>query len=341
MTCQSNLRQQGLGVMNYESAYKLLPASGEGIDFAALASYKLSPSWSKKYTLPGPISVYTVILPFIEQAALYDQYNTKFLYNDGRAPGNQIAAKTELGIYRCPSSPFGLESKDPNGYGRTDYFATCYTDIGTSVNGSGFYYRDETKGAAGALGLRPAKIGTVADGTSNTILFIEDTGRTHETVLFGTEGGFPDGVADAGGTVPSGDTVQTSIISYNTNPANGVTLSTLELYVNGTWVDQEGKRRSTVHRWADPDAAGSGVSGARNINGQYINNNRTPYGGNTNPDPALTFDATGQFCPWTENTAVSTTSRTRSTLEVQVPFSETVQFVTCLKIPMDFSFDVL
>ncbi len=119
------------------------------------------------------------------------------------------------------------------------------------------------------MGYYPAKIGTVVDGLSNSILFIEDAGRTHETQLFKTQGRRIDpasalGFAD-GGALPS--------------------------------------NRTTVHRWADPDAAGSGVSGPPNNTAssplpQFLNNNRTPYGG---PGwPTATAAAAG-ICPWSVN----------------------------------------
>jgi len=66
--------------------------------------------------------------------------------------------------------------------------------------------------------------------------------------------------------------------------------------------------RSTVHRWADPDAAGSGVSGPpNNVSGnavpQFINNNRTPYGGRGWPTATVAgTGSTGQNdCPWRVN----------------------------------------
>ncbi len=125
MTCSSNIRQQALGVMNYESAYKLLPASGQGItpNFWLPAA---TPSYVEELSVH---SVYTTILPFIEQANLYNQMNLRFAYNDTRAPANNAACKTEIPIFRCPSSIVGDDNLDPVGYGRTDYYAPCSTDI--------------------------------------------------------------------------------------------------------------------------------------------------------------------------------------------------------------------
>jgi prepilin-type processing-associated H-X9-DG protein len=64
-----------------------------------------------------------------------------------------------------------------------------------------------------------------------------------------------------------------------------------------------------VHRWADPDAGGSGVSGPDNAdipnvaNGvwfkHYVNNNSYPMGGP--PLVSAAAPAPGDGCPWTFN----------------------------------------
>ena len=264
MTCSSNIRQQGLGVFNYEAAYKLLPSSGQGITpifFLPVGS----PSFVEELSVH---SLYTTLLPFIEQGNLYNEMNLRFAYNDTRAPANNAACKTEIPIYRCPSSIVADNNKDPLGYGRTDYYAPCSTDISPT------FLRDRNLAVEGVLGFYPVKIGTVVDGLSNSILVIEDAGRTHETQLFRTQGRRVDFASAA-------------------NFADGGSLP---------------NNRSTVHRWADPDAAGSGVSGPpNNVAGnqvlQFINNNRSPYGG---PGwPAATAAGTAATgvnpCPWSVN----------------------------------------
>ena len=275
MTCSSNIRQQGLGVFNYEAAYKLLPSSGQGITpiFWLPTS---TPSFVEELAVH---SLYTTILPFIEQGNLYNQMNMRFAYNDTRAPQNNAACKTEIPIYRCPSSIVADNNKDPQLYGRTDYYAPCSTDINVTTQ-----LRDRRTAVEGVLGFYPVKIGTVVDGLSNSILVIEDAGRTHQSQLFRTEGRRPDAASVAG--------------FADGGPLTGADGS---------------PNRSTVHRWADPDAAGSGISGppnntAANAVPQFINNNRTPYGGpGWGMSPPITVaGATGTTfaglsCPWSVN----------------------------------------
>jgi prepilin-type N-terminal cleavage/methylation domain-containing protein/prepilin-type processing-associated H-X9-DG protein len=218
--------------------------------------YKVSPPATIFDTVEQH-SMFTYILPFVEKKDLYDQMNMTYTYRDTRWPGNQTAAKTEISFYLCPSNAF-LDRKDPFGYGQLDYFATVYTDI-DPVTG----LRNKATRMDGALAVPATGISAVVDGTSNTIAVIEDSGRTYPTVPFFSKSKYPD-PACASGNADSGDCAGTS-------------------------------NNRAVNRWADPDAAGSGVSGPPNEIAKYINQNNTPLGG-----PPGTVAPNGP-CPWSEN----------------------------------------
>ena len=64
MSCSNNLKQIGLALHNYESAYGYLPTSGEGND-------KQSPP----ATIFDVQSTLTQVLPYIEQEALYRKFD--------------------------------------------------------------------------------------------------------------------------------------------------------------------------------------------------------------------------------------------------------------------------
>jgi prepilin-type N-terminal cleavage/methylation domain-containing protein/prepilin-type processing-associated H-X9-DG protein len=244
MSCSSNMRQHGLAMMNYESAFKRMPSSGEGWDNIARRSDG-SPD-AILYWHSG----FTAILPFIEGNNIYQQMNLGFNYNDKRWAGNPLACKNEIPVYRCPSNP-QRQFVDPDGYGGLDYFFTAYTDIdpdpasATYLNRNRFSYKD------GVCAYKPSPIASIVDGTSKTIALIEDSGRTHETQGYGTKGSRAD------------------------RACNGVWGAIGDGCVTGNV--------TTVHRWADPDAAGSGVSGPPNGGRAkgYINQNRVPNGGPT------------------------------------------------------------
>ena len=203
--CMSNMRQIGLAISNFESAYKQLPAAGEA---------PKADGTSTGFAMHG---LFVHLLPFIEQGTIYNKIDLTVGY---RSSAQNIAAcARNVPTYVCPSNPFkqfhdvaGLAFDDPdepgtatiaaNGryWGVTDYFATCYTDISDGSNPlstAGPGWRDETNyKAGGALGIDYTKtkaaetftgvvstmatcypISAVMDGASNTIAVIEDAGR--------------------------------------------------------------------------------------------------------------------------------------------------------------------
>jgi prepilin-type N-terminal cleavage/methylation domain-containing protein/prepilin-type processing-associated H-X9-DG protein len=76
--CSNNLKQIGLGMLNYESAHKALPP---------LRVHSYGPSWA------------VTILPFLEQDNLFDRWNVHTAYTENTAQARQTPVKT----YFCPS----------------------------------------------------------------------------------------------------------------------------------------------------------------------------------------------------------------------------------------------
>src|SRR3954454_17350184 len=94
--CQNNLKQLGLAIHNYESSNKKLPSPGEGV---------IPNTATKDY---DSHSFFTYVLPYVEQDAAYRLFDLTKVYNDGSAPNNQVAAKTQISIFECPSGA-GIE----------------------------------------------------------------------------------------------------------------------------------------------------------------------------------------------------------------------------------------
>lgn len=161
--CKNNLKQIGLGLMNYESTYRLLPTGGEGTDKVNFQ------------TVFAPHSTYTMILPYIDQATTYAMINMNFQYND-TTNQNVTAFKTNVPAFICPSN--GIYVADAAGYGQSDYMPTVYTDIDpvtgvrNKMTGTSLNARKD-----GALGWHPAPLATITDGSSNTVAVGEDAGR--------------------------------------------------------------------------------------------------------------------------------------------------------------------
>ena len=83
--CKNNLKQIGLALHNYHDTYGAFPPA-----FTVDADGKRLHSWR------------TLILPYLDQAPLYDKIDFSKPWDD---PVNAEAAKTQLHAYHCPSAP--------------------------------------------------------------------------------------------------------------------------------------------------------------------------------------------------------------------------------------------
>lgn len=259
MSCSNNMKQIGLAMHNFEGAYGKLPTPGQVDSTGTNATLYTIHSWA------------TQILPYIEQEATYRMfdltspvpanYNKTFLhitskgldYDDPMFPSGWVAAQTQVKTFVCPSTALAPAARsNGEGLGCIDYMAVAVTDIdegtGARVVGTGSpQYRGRFFGMLNANG---STVASVVDGSSNTILVIEDAGRAHPTVpSFGAGSARNSPVAAPGHPVVGN---------------GGITPA----------------RR--VYAWADPDATTNGVSGPSNSTANKtarINNNQSPVGG--------------------------------------------------------------
>jgi len=227
--CANNLKQMGIGLHNYESAYQKFPTSGQSQTGVGIAVFDLH-------------STFTYLLPYVEQENVYRLIDLNFSYNDRRRPSNQVAAKTEIKTFLCPSN--ALYRRDPYGYGGCDYMPTAATDIDPATG-----WRNTDTRRLGALQFPATTILSILDGTSHTIALAEDTGRNHESIYPFTTSQYPDPVIVAG---------------WHPLPPDLPTAS--------------GNR--AFNRWAEPDT-GNGISGPPNnvggLKSPVINNNSRPF----------------------------------------------------------------
>jgi prepilin-type N-terminal cleavage/methylation domain-containing protein/prepilin-type processing-associated H-X9-DG protein len=335
-SCANNLKQIGLGILNFESAHKKLPTGGEGTFQNATISAT---------TCFADQSLMTVLLPFIEHQDIYNAMDLTRSYRDTGAgytipagdptlitgidgtmtfKGNVWAATRNIATYVCPSNPFNTpQARDPAGFGGTDYFATVYTDIddgGAGTTAATLGGRNKAMRAQGALSvdtsslpstvttasaggisadstvLTSVPVSAISDGASNTIAVIEDAGRC--SPLSFTQG-------------------QAPYYCLSTYPDNGVTNLLGTLLPDDVTGDATGATTGTsahgVWRWADADACGSGISGpfgntdtAGPYKGPWINQNAYPVGGTPiasigAPSAAGVKGAQGTNCSWTQN----------------------------------------
>jgi len=176
--CANNIRQIGLSLFNYESAHMQFPSagqakrggtgtnSGQNVFFTSLGVLE-------SFDNAAP-SVQAYILPFIEQNNVAVLFDLRYRYDIDpslpEAPTNQQAAKNEIGVFICPSTARGSNADD-EGYGFTDYSAPVTVAPGLSGDTNQGRFKCVLNGDS------QRRIGSITDGTSNTIAMAEDAGR--------------------------------------------------------------------------------------------------------------------------------------------------------------------
>ncbi|WP_152054053.1 DUF1559 domain-containing protein [Tautonia marina] len=170
--CTNNLKQLGLAVANYESANGVYPGAYPGSRYPA-PNEKQDSGW-------GVWSPHIMLLPFLEQQAIYNAFNfyTTAQEDEGAMSGpfQGTAATQRINAFLCPSSPlpvgnyWGFGSyPGPKRYPGNNYFASVGASLApwstASPNG---LFMIMSHGSASPIASRD-----VLDGTSNTVAFSE------------------------------------------------------------------------------------------------------------------------------------------------------------------------
>jgi prepilin-type N-terminal cleavage/methylation domain-containing protein/prepilin-type processing-associated H-X9-DG protein len=184
MKCSNNLKQMGLAAMNYESTYGYLPPQfGTVANNGGFGSNDASPQ--------------ALLLPYVEQASKYNQFNFNFkTWNDRDAVTNALNSGVNLAarcqdipIFLCPSDPStsirpadwvinGDNSPSQYPEGRLNYLA-CIGNTASlsptntnsaSWNAKGGIFATSWQGGQIMKGVA---ITAITDGTSNTAMFSE------------------------------------------------------------------------------------------------------------------------------------------------------------------------
>ncbi|QDU09258.1 DUF1559 domain-containing protein [Gimesia aquarii] len=185
-TCKNNLKQIGLALHNYHDTHRVFPpATINGGLNGCTAVQGSSPLLNH--------TCYQMLLPFMDQANLYNQFNWSI--PSGRAShgsGCSTAAPTTdqysivtspVPIFVCPSDP-GTQSHSTTS---ADYYIapgwrTSYGVVNYTTGGGGGSWAanaDTRKGTLGPNGA--AKFRDITDGTSNTMVLCETKLRKTST----------------------------------------------------------------------------------------------------------------------------------------------------------------
>jgi type II secretory pathway pseudopilin PulG len=158
--CTNNIRQLGLAIHNYESAFARLPTAGQGTDFTT----------SPPSTTFDQQSLFTTILAYLEQAGTFQRFDLSFAYN--ATPQNIAAAQQAIGTFVCPTKGWRMQSADQQRFGCTDYGPIYYVDIDPTTGLQNKAIRVE-----GGMVKGGGRMAEITDGLSNTVFVGEDNGR--------------------------------------------------------------------------------------------------------------------------------------------------------------------
>jgi prepilin-type N-terminal cleavage/methylation domain-containing protein/prepilin-type processing-associated H-X9-DG protein len=181
--CANNLKQLGLGLLQYESVHAVFPPSlvlgGVG----------------NKITWFGGWSVNARILAFVEQGALYNAINWSSAY---QLPMNLTAATTSISVFICPSEL----SPEPFAYGFGNTGVTSYGwCLGDWYVWGGFNKFPGRTAFSPNLSRRQSDFG---DGLSNTILASEVRARQYQFTDCGNLSGINNPGQIPAPTIPPG-----------------------------------------------------------------------------------------------------------------------------------------
>ena len=164
-SCKNNLKQLGLAMHNYHDVHKQFPPAAINLTQNPAPENCRHADWGATWIL--------MALPFIEQGALYDQYNFEQVARNGNATsGNNQVTRRRLEAILCPSHPTNssLLTQDFTGFEKGNYGV----NLGSGYNLERDHFNDSNRrGPFSVVGMYGAKFRDMTDGTSNCILISE------------------------------------------------------------------------------------------------------------------------------------------------------------------------
>ena len=148
--CANNLKQFGLAIANYESAFGHYPPSYQGVDY--------QPGWGWG----------SYILPFIEQANLYDfgEVDDTFFGNGSNPAYPTDYTEQIVTVFRCPSDQGPPLNSLRLNHGMSNYRAASGSET------SGFFIIDYDFGGV-LFQNSQVRHAQILDGTSNMVVIGE------------------------------------------------------------------------------------------------------------------------------------------------------------------------
>ncbi len=278
MQCSNNLKQHGLGLLNYESTYKRFPIGFRDTAPTNAMLYDGGWSWA------------TAMLPFIEQTAMYNRLDLRFHpYGTGEDPAgnNSAACAISLPTFRCPSDISPLTAANNGGNAAGNGIAAIAISSYCGVLGSFDGQWCQVSGSTNIAGVRnhgllvvndSRRMANVTDGSSNVLAVGEVSWRP----LINSEGSVRQFIL---GNVTTGG----GPLCTNSGPANNgphLHLRATRHKLNGP--QDTGEKQKAFHSYHTGGANFVYVDGSVHFISENIEHTNTNF-----TDPGVT--ATGPF----------------------------------------------
>src|SRR5690606_27940838 len=196
--CKNNLKQLGLALHNYHDVHNSFPIG--------------SRYGTGTYSNLSGCNWRTSILPYLEQGTAYDQMNFNGHSFSGYSAypfsgGNEFLSGLKMDVFLCPSSsldPFYDSGSTINQHRSLMHHYVGLAGATPDPGGNTSRCVQNTRGIACNNGLLPANenrgIKDATDGTSNSILVAEQSGRVGQNIINANYGGGWTGTSgDSGG----------------------------------------------------------------------------------------------------------------------------------------------
>jgi prepilin-type N-terminal cleavage/methylation domain-containing protein len=165
--CRNNMHQLGLALHNYHDAHGVFPHGHGTYGPSSIANHY---SWM------------TAVLPFVDEAALFNAYNTSI--PSAWQAANTTVVNSLLAQYWCPSDWSGQRVDGTLGMAKSCYAGCDGNYLRDGMSGPSWGYQNGVFGDAKVLNCR---IRDIADGTSQTIALGEIASPTTKEAGFSND----------------------------------------------------------------------------------------------------------------------------------------------------------